>query len=408
MTFFVSLPVRIEGTKRMATAFNRTLRRLETSGFRRFLVMTVTATTLLGAWGVWAAVARVTLYEISSQARLEVDRAVHAVESPAAGRVLESRLALGRDVVAGEVLLRLNAEAQQYALREENEKLAALQPEIAALRAQAESIEQARQQEARAARVAMEEVRERLREAEAPAQFAAEELARLERLRSERLIAEREYERGRSEAARTRAAAESLKFSLVRMEQEQNTRDRDRTAALDQIRAQIARIEGQFRGSRAAVMRFNAEADRFVVRAPVSGRLGEVAVLRTGSFVQPGDRLGVIVPEGQLIAVAQFTPASAIGRIRPGQTARLRLDGFPWAQYGTVNATVLRAANEIRDGAVRVELAVDSTSNTRVTIEHGLPGSVEIAVERVTPLILLLRTAGALHAAPDGTAQRGR
>jgi membrane fusion protein (multidrug efflux system) len=73
-----------------------------------------------------------------------------------------------------------------------------------------------------------------------------------------------------------------------------------------------------------------------------------------------------------------------------------------------VNATVLQAANEIRDGAVRVELAVDSTSNPRVTIEHGLPGSVEIAVEQVTPLTLLLRTAGALQAAPAGSAQRGR
>src|SRR5207244_12686046 len=51
----------------------------------------------------------VTLYEISNQALLEVDRAVHTVESPVAGRVIESRLALGREVIAGEVLLRLNA-----------------------------------------------------------------------------------------------------------------------------------------------------------------------------------------------------------------------------------------------------------------------------------------------------------
>jgi multidrug resistance efflux pump len=392
----------------MPTAFNRTLRRIEADGFRRFLIMAATAATLLGAWGAWAAVAHITLYETSSHARLEVDRAVHAVESPAAGRVVESRLALGRQVVAGEVLLCLNAEAEQYALREENEKLAALGPEIAALRAQAVSIEEARQQEAKATRVAMEEVRERLREAEAPAQFAEQEVARLQRLREERLIAEREYERGRSEAKRTRAAAESLKFSLLRMEQEQNTRDRDRAAALDQVRAQIARIEGQLRGSRAAVLRFNAEAERYIVRAPASGLLGEVAVLRTGSFVQAGERLGVIVPEGRLIAVAQFAPASAIGRIRPGQPARLRLDGFPWTQYGTVEATVVQAANEIRDGAVRVEFAVNPASNRRITIEHGLPASVEVAVEQVTPLTLLLRTAGALETTPSGTFPRSQ
>jgi membrane fusion protein (multidrug efflux system) len=371
-------------------------------------MMTASATVVLAGWGAWATVARVTLYEISSQARLEVDRAVHAVESPAAGRVIESRLTLGQEVTAGEVLLRLNADAERYSLREENEKLTALGPELAALRAQASSIEQARQQEARAARAAVEEVRERLREAEAPADYAEQELARLERLRAERLIAERDYQHGRAEAQRTRAAAESLKLSQVRMEQEQNTRDRDRAAALDQIRAQVAHIEGQLRGSQAAVMRLNADAERYVVRAPASGRLGEVAVLRTGSVVQAGQRLGVVVPAGRLIAVAQFAPSSAIGRIRPGQQARIRLDGFPWAQYGTVAASVLRVANEIRDGAVRVELAVAPAGNPRLALEHGLPGSVEVAVEQVSPLTLLLRTAGALQAAPVATLQGGR
>src|SRR5262249_58464419 len=103
-------------------------------------------------------------------------------------------------------------------------------------------------------------------------------------------------------------------------------------------------------GSPAAVMAHKGQADRYVGRAPASGRLGEAAVLRAGSVIQPGQRLGVIVPSGRLIAVAQFAPSSAIGRVRPGQQARLRLDGLPWAQYGTVDASVPRVANEIRDG----------------------------------------------------------
>jgi membrane fusion protein (multidrug efflux system) len=378
----------------MDTAFHRTLRRLESGGIWRSLGMTVLAGVALAAWFSWAVMAHVTLYEISANARLEVDRAVHSIESPVAGRVIESRLALGQEVTVGEVLLRLNADAEQYSLREENEKLAALEPELAALRAQALTLEQARQEGTRAAQAAIQETRERIREAEALAQFAEQELSRLDRLHTQLLISERDYQRGRTDAERARASADAVKSSSARLEQEQNTRDRDRVAALDQIRAQIARIEGQLRGSRAVAMRLNAEADRYVVRAPASGRLGEVAVLRTGSFVRAGDRLGVVVPAGNLIAVAQFSPSSAIGRIRAGQTARLRLDGFPWTQYGTLEATVLRAANEIRDGAVRVELAIHPDSNTRIAVEHGLPGSAEVAVEQITPLSLLLRTAG--------------
>lgn len=378
----------------MSTAFHRTLRQLERDGIWRSLILTAVAALILAAWVGWAVMARVTLYVTSTSARLEVDRAVHSIESPVAGRVIESRLKLGQEVTAGEVLLRLNADAEQYSLREETEKLAALDREIRALRAQAATLEQARQEEMRAAQAALEETRERMHEAEASAQFAAQELSRLERLRAERLISDRDYQRGHADAEGARAAVEALKLSLVRLDQEQNARDRDRVAALDQIHAQIERSDGQLRGSRAAAMRLTAEAERYVVRAPASGRLGEAAMLREGSFIRAGDRLGAVVPAGNLIAVAQFSPSSAIGRIRPGQTARLRLDGFPWTQYGTVDATVLRAANEIRDGAVRVELAIDPYSNTSIPVEHGLPGSAEVAVEQITPFALLLRTAG--------------
>jgi membrane fusion protein (multidrug efflux system) len=378
----------------MGTAFHRTLRQLEFDGIWRSLILAVIAAVILGGWVDWAVMASVSLYVTSTSARLEVDRAVHSIESPVAGRVIESRLKLGQEVTAGEVLLRLNADVEQYSIREENEKLAALEPEIRALRAQAVTLEQARQEEMRAAHAALQETRERIQEAEAPAQFAEQELSRLELLRAGQLIPERDYQRGRADAERARAAVETLKLSLVRLEQEQTTHDRDRLAALDQIHGQIAHIDGQFRGSRAAAMRLNAEAERYIVRAPASGRLGEVAVLRAGSFIRSGDRLGVVVPAGNLIAVAQFSPSSAIGRIRPGQMARLRLDGFPWTQYGTVDATVLRAASEIRDGTVRVELAINTDSNPRIVFEHGLPGSAEVAVEQVTPLALLLRTAG--------------
>src|SRR5262245_4005344 len=169
----------------MDTAFHRTLRRLESGGIWRSLGMAVLGAVALAAWFSWAVMAHVTLYEISSNARLEVDRAVHSIESPVAGRVIESRLALGQEVTAGGVLLRLNGDTEQYSLREENEKLAALEPELAALRAQAAALEQARQQEIGAAHAAIQETRERAREAEVSAQFAEQELSRLDRLHTQ-------------------------------------------------------------------------------------------------------------------------------------------------------------------------------------------------------------------------------
>jgi hypothetical protein len=96
--------------------------------------------------------------------------------------------------------------------------------------------------------------------------------------------------------------------------------------------------------------------------------------------------------------VAYFEPRSAIGRVQPGQPAWLRLDGFPAGEYGAVMAKVRSVGSEVRDGRVRVELALQD--NGRVSLQHGLPGTLEIAVERISPVSFLLRKAGGYFAQP--------
>jgi membrane fusion protein (multidrug efflux system) len=72
----------------------------------------------------------------------------------------------------------------------------------------------------------------------------------------------------------------------------------------------------------------------------------------------------------------------------------LRLDGFPWAQYGSLGATVSQVGSEVRGGRVRVELLLDAHSASRIPRQHGLPGSVEVQVESLSPAALALRAAG--------------
>jgi membrane fusion protein (multidrug efflux system) len=98
--------------------------------------------------------------------------------------------------------------------------------------------------------------------------------------------------------------------------------------------------------------------------------------------------------------IAEFVPAAALGRVKAGQPARLRLTGFPWAQYGSVGAAVSSVGSEIRDGKVRVELTVRPEAASRIPAQHGLPGSVEVEVERISPAYLMLRAAGRFLSEP--------
>ena len=103
-----------------------------------------------------------------------------------------------------------------------------------------------------------------------------------------------------------------------------------------------------------------------------------------------------VVPPGTLKVLADFLPSAALGRIQAGQPARLRLEGFPWTQYGAVSATVASVASEVRDGRVWVELAVRPEAAPLIPLQHGLPGTIEVEVDYVSPATLGLRTAGLL------------
>jgi hypothetical protein len=67
---------------------------------------------------------------------------------------------------------------------------------------------------------------------------------------------------------------------------------------------------------------------------------------------------------------------------------------------------VVSVAGEVRNGQVRVELALLPDSAPPIPVQHGLPGTVEVEVDRVSPATLVLRTAGLLLAARNGEADR--
>jgi membrane fusion protein (multidrug efflux system) len=200
--------------------------------------------------------------------------------------------------------------------------------------------------------------------------------------------------RTRAEADHKRAAADTLRLAVSRLEREHRTKDSGRTARLAQFHRELTQLDGDIRTAEATLARLDHSIEQTRIRAPIAGRLGEVAGIQPGAVVRQGDTLDVVLPVGSLRVVAHFLPAVALGQVQPGQPARLRLEGFPWAQYGSLAATVSSVANEAHDGVIRVELRLIPESLTAIPLQHGLPGTVEVEVARVSPATLVLRGVG--------------
>ena len=381
-------------------SFSRSLRSLEADGFHRSLPALLLVLFLVAAWLAWFFLARVTVYSITDTARLEANAAVHALQAVVPGRVIAVRMVLGQDVQAGEILVELDSESPRLERDEEKARLAALEPQMNALRAELASVERARSEAREAGSAALEEARARLDEAEAAAQYAQKQAERAARLHAEGHIAEDQMARDSAEAKQRRAAADAFRVAIARLQKDQESDESDRRARLDQLAGEAAAMQGALATSAARVARLQEEIEKRHIRAPVAGRVGEVANLQVGEVVDEFARLGAVVPDGELRIVADFAPPVALGRIQPGQPARMRLNGFPWTQYGSVAARVVRVATEARNGRIRVELEVRADSAFPVPLQHGLPGSVEVEVEKTTPATLALRAAGTLLARP--------
>lgn len=378
----------------MPSPFFRSEHFLESETFKRGAWGLLIAAVLLSLWAVWFFRARVSVYAVSEAADLEVDRAAHPVESQYAGRVVASTLALDREVKAGEVLVELDADMQNLQLSEERTKLGALGPQVRSLEDQIAAEQRASIQEQQTAAVALDEGRAHFREADAAARLAESEAQRLSQMYTSGVLAKADSERAQANATERRAAADSLQLAVSKLEQQRLTDAEDRRAHLEGLRSEANRLRGVEATTQASIGRLEDEVDRRLIRAPVEGRLGEVANVRVGSVVREGEKLAAIVPTGDLRIVASFQPADALGRIQPGQPARLRLDGFPWTEYGSIGATVTHVASEVRDGRIRVELAVNPHSVNRIPMQHGLPGTVQVQVERISPASLVLRVVG--------------
>ena len=360
----------------------------------RVIVAAVLGAVILVAWLGWFFLARVGLYEVSRSARLEVATAPYDVDSPVAARLVRSTLVLGRQVQEGEILVELDAQAFRLERDAEESRLAKLGPQIEALRQELTSYGQAMRGEGRANAAQVREALARVRASDVMAQQKEAERAQIQSLHDKRLVATLDRDRTQSESRRQSAETEAVRAQAGRLDSEGAVKLSDRKAQIAGLQAAVARLESESADADSKVRILDQKIELYLIRAPVAGRIGHMVNLRAGAMVAERTRLCTIVPTGGLRAVAFFDPATASGRVRTGQSARLRMFGFPWTKYGMLQAQVDRVGNEPKDGLIRVELVLRSPQSTNIPLQHGLPGSAEVEVERISPFALVLDTAG--------------
>ena len=376
----------------MAADFSRTLRSLHSQQSGSGAIIALAAWLLIGGWIFWFARASITLYETSEQATIQTKTTVRRVQSPLAGVLLENNIRLGQRVVSGQLLAKLDDQKLQLALKTLRQKQTSTAALIEQVEREIAAEQAALEAQNHAALAAAEEQQTRIAAAHTHVETTRRKADRLKKLWEQMAVAEQKYEQAEAEAklAKTKTLEAEAALAVLRAQAEANRSDR--LTQLAGLALKRQELQEQAEILKTEFKQQQHEITRREIRAPATGRIGQVGDFPVGSALDSGAVLASIVPAGEPRVVAHF-PAQALGRLETGQTARLRLKAFPWTQYGGLNARVVQVGNELRDGKARVELELLKTSSS-IPIQHGLAGSLEVEIDRVSPLTLVLRSLG--------------
>jgi multidrug resistance efflux pump len=363
---------------------------------RRSLVLFAGGGVLLALVVLWVILARVPIYALSEFARLQARDEVHPVDTQVSGRVIAVNLPVGGRVKKGDVLLTLDATDVSLRLEDGRASERGLGAQIAALDSEIAAREEALASTTQLGRASLSEAQATRTELAAEATFASRERERADQMRAAGVVAESEADRADTTMQQKNAAVSARDHRLTVLSSETRRDLADRRATNENLRRDLAELNTQRDGVLVQVKRLEVELDRHTIRAPIDGLLGQIRAPQVGSVVQLAQTIAVVTPETALELVADLAPAEAIGRVRVGQKARMRVTGFPWTQYGMLEAVVSAVSSEVADGKIRVKLALVPGARSPIPLRHGLIGEVEILLEEVSPAIVLARSAGQL------------
>ncbi|MGX5851672.1 HlyD family secretion protein [Mesorhizobium sp. PL10] len=128
---------------------------------------------------------------------------------------------------------------------------------------------------------------------------------------------------------------------------------------------------------RASLHQLEHERELSRIRAPVSGALEQFSGLAPDSYVQAGQTVAWVSPDGDLVAEIYVLP-NDIGFVRPGQSVRLQVDAFNYNQWGVIDATVLDVAQDVtlhdKNPVFKVRC---SLSRSYLVLKNGVVGHLK-------------------------------
>lgn len=84
----------------------------------------------------------------------------------------------------------------------------------------------------------------------------------------------------------------------------------------------------------------NTWEHQYIIKSPIKGKLQTLNFWAENQFIQSGTEVFAVVPTQEEIFGQMLLPTSGAGKVQVGQEVVVKLDDFPYLEYGSVRGTV--------------------------------------------------------------------
>lgn len=160
-------------------------------------------------------------------------------------------------------------------------------------------------------------------------------------LLDKKVISEQDYQQ-------QRAAHLSLKESLLNLQSSRLLKQSEISRNLMEIqRIQLEEVEATEKAHSEFITQKNALSnavslwkERYLQYSPVEGELEYLGFWRDNSFVQSGQELFTVIPDRNHILGEVMIPSFGAGKVEAGQTANVKINNYPYDEYGLLKGVV--------------------------------------------------------------------
>jgi multidrug efflux pump subunit AcrA (membrane-fusion protein) len=121
---------------------------------------------------------------------------------------------------------------------------------------------------------------------------------------------------------------------------------------------------------------------QYVLKAPVEGRVSFSRVWSSSQFVNAGEEVMSVVPVSQQLFAMVQMHAYGSGKVKEGQRVKIKLDSYPFHEYGIVYGEVLNISQVPRDNMyfikVKLPKGLHTSYNKTLDFREEMQGNAEI------------------------------